>query len=1139
MRNKLTILLVLAIALCFLGFALTALAADKKKVAADQELAAKKAQAERAGAVAAKKSAISQNRQVLTGTEQETSIPLPRTVGPSVQSVGVPFITIQTGARELDMNNTWNRMIQRDGSAATTTGGTVHMTYGIFKNVAGQNNTYRYNVYNAPGFANAMKYADGTEPAHGATSMQNGGLSVQRGSNAAMMYGRGPVANAANSGTLVSLDGAQALGLFTLDSVAGTGATGNPLFNPLDPNGLIVDSANWVVATADFGGTGSGAGTIPDIWVTRSTDAGETWPVPVYRSNGGFVGECDIVSNGSNLVYIVSPADPADTGAFFTTEHPCYIKSTDGGVTWSSMTSITPFDPNYPLVEIGIDAIMIGDTLHAFWLEWDQGLFPGGPGGRVRHVAVFPSGLTNGPQKIADINIDGNEPDRSTTALGAGNGLWVHISSSYRPSPTPVLYCLWSQPPDNGSGGYADSTDPALTPAQYFGNFDIFCAASRNNGRSWDLPTNVTQTNAPGCNGTTIPCFSEDKFSAAFIADTLIYILAAVDKFPAFQLNGDPGPDTRLSDEHRLYLAPARNPSIVASCLTAASQPTGNLHLIPNQAPTFITITVSNTGLADLILDSVTLSGSLIGAGANGLLVTHNAVNGTSVPELASTNFTLELDPGLVGPAQQGLRTGQLTAYMHTNDGLSLNPTTSCAITVNAYVVDVLCLNSGIIIHSATNNSDIFSQGVVASQTGNGLFYPSNGTGRFFDGGVAIVNPAVAAGPKGLRQYFNDTFLRCVRNFVLDSLPDGGGNYNLYAKSLATGLQDSGVVWENIYEQSTNPAYSDFLVQTVKVANISGADIADAILGVAYDIDAPANAAINHGNVTSFVATDDGKTYEMIWISGGALADSCLSNDQYYGAVAIPNGTASTSPVSSRGAVVYNNRAIADNFDNTVLTGGDTLFTRYMDVTGTHVWDDATDSLLTGFTLGADTCSNFPSPGSFPIGRDLGYTMGVEKVTLVNNTVVGPFVARYGLEALAASIDTISLGGPVESYTVLHIGSVADLALLLEAADSAVSFYNATAGVQVGGGIGGTGVVYSIRGDMNGSTDAQPNDVVLLLNRVFVGTPIPDPNGFDCPSDLNFDGQATPTDVVLELNCVFNPPPGGPANPGCLLQCTD
>ncbi|HEU4436064.1 MAG TPA: hypothetical protein VFR89_01275, partial [candidate division Zixibacteria bacterium] len=60
-------------------------------------------------------------------------------------------------------------------------------------------------------------------------------------------------------------------------------------------------------------------------------------------------------------------------------------------------------------------------------------------------------------------------------------------------------------------------------------------------------------------------------------------------------------------------------------------------------------------------------------------------------------------------------------------------------------------------------------------------------------------------------------------------------------------------------------------------------------------------------------------------------------------------------------------------------------------------------------------------------------------------------------------------------------------------------------------------VARKLKGDLNGSLDLSPADVVLMLNCVFLGTG-------DCDlsfSDVNCSGDLSPADVVLQLRACF------------------
>ncbi len=213
---------------------------------------------------------------------------------------------------------------------------------------------------------------------------------------------------------------------------------------------------------------------------------------------------------------------------------------------------------------------MIQDTLQIVWADER----PPGGGGHIHHALVTQDGSIIGPQKVADLGTPagyGPPFDESRTSYGLAHPAYGFLSLAFRPAASPyapkgVLYCIWSQPPVDSLGEYTDmAADPGDGQRP---NRDIFRSASSDGGRTWTRPANLTQTNHPGCDGISEPCEAETYVSAAALADSVIYILAHVDKFPGWQsLNFPPGqqelgPDTRLANEWRIYLAPARDPAV-------------------------------------------------------------------------------------------------------------------------------------------------------------------------------------------------------------------------------------------------------------------------------------------------------------------------------------------------------------------------------------------------------------------------------------------------------------------------------------------------------------------------------------------------------------------------------------------------
>ncbi len=561
--------------------------------------------------------------------------------------------------------------------------------------------------------------------------------------------------------------------------------------------------------------------------------------------------------------------------------------------------------------------------------------------------------------------------------------------------------------------------------------------------------------------------------------------------------------------------------------------------LVPGGPPKEGSFKITNSGLTDLILDSVVFTGSLNG---NQLVTSRSGgiSPGSAIPQLTNASILIKFDPSGVGVSQSGLRSGCIEIWTHTDDtvGLVSSRETQCQVCVNVYVVPSLCFNSADTIHSSANFTEIWSQSVeVFAASANGMYYFATGENFIFDGGVAIVNPALAGPPghpRGLRNYFDDQFLRCLTAITVDSIPDPTdtlNSYAIFAKTLSTGRLDSTIIWETIWEQSTNPAYSDFLAKTVRVVNISGADIPDVILGVANDIDVPAyNGPRNLSFDTSFTATSDGKIYTMLVFSGilDPFADTlgppygCNPNDKYFGAITIPNGTASASPVSPRGTVAFRNRSFLP-----ANSWQDSQFVNRMDAIGYHPTRNLADTGLTG--MGPEYFPPNPCPN---VGSaDIGFVIGAKKVTLPKNDIVGKLASRYGLQGLAAGFDTLTLEGPSESFSVIFVASLNGVNNLMKAADSAVSWYYLNANQQAGGDIG-----LFHRGDLNGDGILTSADVVRVLNSVFLGqhtiTPL-------CTADLNLDNFLSSADVVNELNYVFLgtlPTPAYPPMPE-LMTC--
>jgi hypothetical protein len=948
-------------------------------------------------------------------------------------------------------------------------------------------------------------------------------------------------------------------GLFTMDSTVIEGNPGN-----FDPVPYALNDSVIVV-------TWSGP-QVSQVFTNYTTDRGLTWTAPEVRAfNTPWLNSTDITGSG-NTFYIVGMFDPADPNAFTTTERPGYLKGTynplTGGITWGVKTEIVSGSfrqPGWLGNMIDIDAIMVGDVLHVLWTDWNgyDGTPFAGPGGAVWHANVLSDGTVEGPHKITNINISGFMPDRSYTLWGFMGANWPNVELVYGPNADdadPTMYALWSQPPDDGNFGWADYEQYGA-----LGVYDIFCSASPNEGVAWDNPVNVTQTNNPDCDGTALnECYHEDHFSAApVVSNDTIWIGAMVQKYPGNQelavasgIPPDPGPFTDLRDEWVLYKAPARAP-VVALRGDMDAPPTDTtkffqIELAPRGASFSPTARLSNIGLVGFFVDSVKLEAGLNDVG--GLITTHNAVAGTFVPVGGAYDFQVTLNPAQVDPYEVGTRSGNILAYIR-----SVAPAGNATLVMNitAHVVHDLCFNRKATIHSASNFTDVGNQGSIKDQGGNGMYHPF-GLGYddqdfFYDGGTWIawdkagdLRPNCVSGQRKVtRQIFGDKFLRCLADGYLDSTA-GPGNayYDLFLVSVATDQHDTSIAYKSIWEQSTHPDSSAFLLQTTKVINIGSTPIDSIAMGVLYDVDVEelgvTRAQINVGGDTTVNTL--GRDWWLGYISGSDLSiDSCSPGGNVYGFVVVPGSIGNPGDlVRPRGASVYEQAGFSYELDCGNPFGGDSLaqrFSWYLDVlTSTRDRDHDT---LTGVYedtagLGQDSAficgSNATGP---PWAADMGYMTIAKKVyNLPVNGGGNWLVGRYGMDALgalASGVDTI-FSGVGESYTVIHVAVVepAGLGALMTNAVTAINWYVNHSNKQTGPR------QTRIKGDLNDDGNITAADVVEELNFAFLNDDIAGGKAIPvCVGDVNSDGGITAADVVTLLNGAFL----GTGCPNCRRPC--
>lgn len=564
------------------------------------------------------------------------------------------------------------------------------------------------------------------------------------------------------------------------------------------------------------------------------------------------------------------------------------------------------------------------------------------------------------------------------------------------------------------------------------------------------------------------------------------------------------------------------------------------IKLQPRGTTTSVRIRLSNLGLVGFFLDSLRIGGTL----NDGFLVTtSNALQGTYIPVSGSYDFDVSINPSQVSATKTGLRSGIIEAYVRTTDPAvpSAEQREKIQLPVNVYVTTTFCLNQRFIIHSGSNYTEVGSEGSIADGQGQGLYFSFDESGRLYDGGVAIANSSLsnsvtcATGPRKVtRQIFQDKFLRCVSDGILDSTA-GLGYYNLYLVSVATDVNDSVLVWKNIWEQSTHPDSSDFLLQTVRVINIGSTPIDSAAMGAIYDVDVVGQSSSFENVSGDTTLSYAGRTFWLGWIACNDVAiDPCSPAPDMYGAVVIPGSIGNPGDfVRPRGQVMYEQRGFSYNINCNNPDGGDTLAQRYF--WNVNVLTSARDrqyDTLTGAwrdTLSPPytVCDGDKNNGR-PYRNDMGYMTVAKKV--YNFPVNGGgqnVVARYGLEGLAASMDN-AFSGPGETYTIIHVASVSGLADLMASAVKGIDWYVNHAYVPVGPR------QTRLKGDLNNTGDLSPADVVAELNDVFLG--IDATGGLVipvCVADLNNTNDLSPADVVLILNGTFL----GSGCPNCLRPC--
>jgi hypothetical protein len=565
------------------------------------------------------------------------------------------------------------------------------------------------------------------------------------------------------------------------------------------------------------------------------------------------------------------------------------------------------------------------------------------------------------------------------------------------------------------------------------------------------------------------------------------------------------------------------------------------INLQPKSGTFTTPLRLSNIGLLGFSLDAISLSSGL----NDGFLVTSTtAGSGVPVPVGGAYDFNLQFNTNGVGPAQGGLRSGTVSAALTGAGGEK----ETLSIALNVYVVPSLCFNRKLQLHSANNTTDIGTEGTVKNQAGLGMQYTLNHEDHFYDGGRWLVQSNLNGQilPTGLqrrvsRALFGTRNLRCLSDGSLDSTA-GSGYYNLSLVSVSTDLSDSTLVAKSIWEQSTHPDSSDFMVQTVKVINVGTSPIDSVSMGVIYDIDmeggvgpTQSTAGTNVGGDT--VVSHLGRTWWLGWEAGNDVAtDTCSPNSSFYGVVIVPGSIGNPGDfVRPRGAVMYKQIGFSYNISQNSTSGGDTLFQRWawnLDVavstrdrqydTLTGVYYDTLTSNPFLFVCNGDV-NNGP-----PYRDDMGYMAVAKKVyNFPVNLPGGSVVANYGLEGLASGDDP-SFNGVGESYAVIHVTSVSGLADLMDHAVDGIDWY-----VNHADDPAGPAQMHRV-GDFNYDNGLTAADVSSEILYVFIPATRTVPL---CVADMNYDGAASAADISTHILGTFIPAQRAINCPYCLQAC--
>ncbi len=238
-----------------------------------------------------------------------------------------------------------------------------------------------------------------------------------------------------------------------------------------------------------------------DIFFSKSTDGGSTWssPLNLTPTRGSFINDeltPRIATDGANL-YVTYTFTASGSPEIF------FLKSTDGGSTWSTPINIS----NNSSFSGSPDIITVGNDLYVFWKDRAPGAF-----------SLFFSKSTDGGNTWSTPQFIARDIDAPPRAATDGTNLYVVWNDNFVPPPNgkfaEVFFSkstdggsTWSTPLINISKSeFAASNSPqivAIGPNLYVvwfeatpQSWEILFSKSIDAGSTWSTPINISNTPA-------------------------------------------------------------------------------------------------------------------------------------------------------------------------------------------------------------------------------------------------------------------------------------------------------------------------------------------------------------------------------------------------------------------------------------------------------------------------------------------------------------------------------------------------------------------------------------------------------------------------------------------------------------------